>query len=261
MIKFGAVMPHPPLLAPQVGGVRIKECERTQKACREIAKKIKLLDIDAIIMISPHGATLGSTVPIYASPVFEGDFSNFGASKPAYYFKGDPELASCIIRENPSMASRQPETILDHGSLVPLLFISEAGIKKPILPTAIAYLPGKKLFEFGKSLAHAAEKLKRKIAIIASADLSHRLTTDAPSGFDPSGKVFDEKLVDLMRRYDISGIINFDDALAESAGQDALQSISILLGAFDGIKAKAEVLSYEGPFGVGYMVAEIAPIS
>ena len=78
---------------------------------------------------------------------------------------------------------------------------------------------------------------------------------DAPSGYSPKGKEFDDKLVELVRNYDVEGILKFDPELAEAAGQDALWSIAIMLGALDGKKVKPEVLSYEGPFGVGYMIA------
>jgi len=257
------ISPHPPMLVPPVGGARIKDAERSQRALREAARRLKAIDkdIDTIIVITPHGAVLGSSIPVYTSPVFEGDFAAFGASNPRFSFKGDPELAVAMVKEDALLVSRMPETVLDHGVLVPMYYIAEAGVKKPIVPIAIALLPLKKLFDFGKVLARAAEKLNRKIAIVASADMSHRLTNDAPNGFDPSGKVFDEKLVDLVRRNDAQGILNFDEKLAESAGQDALWSIAMLLGAFDGIDVKNEVLSYEGPFGVGYMVATFEPTS
>lgn len=263
MIKYGAVMPHPPILVPVVGGERIKEAERSQRACREAASRLKALekDVDTIVVITPHGAILGSTIPVYTSPILEGNFAAFNAPRPNFSFKGDPELAIAIVKEDPEYISRSPETVLDHGVLVPMSFMVEAGIKKPVLPIAIAFLPLKKLFEFGKSIAQAAQKLDRRIAIIASADMSHRLAQDAPGGYDPSGKVFDEKLVDLVRRNDVEAILKFDPKLADVAGQDSLWSIAILLGALDGLKIKHEVLSYEGPFGVGYMVATFEPVS
>jgi aromatic ring-opening dioxygenase LigB subunit len=95
--------------------------------------------------------------------------------------------------------------------------------------------------------------------LIASADMSHRLTEDAPAGYSPQGKIFDERLVEMVKNYDVKGILNFDAELAEEAGQDSLWSIAILLGALDGKKVKSEVLSYEGPFGVGYMIAALDP--
>jgi len=261
MIIYGAIMPHPPILVPAVGGPRIKKAERSQNALREVARRLKAREpqIDTIVVITPHGAVSQVAVPIYTSPVLEGDFAAFGASRPLFSYKGDTELAVAVVKEGAHLTSRSPETILDHGALVPLSFLQEAGIKKPILPIAIAFLPLIRLFEFGKVLAAAAEKIGRKIVVIASADMSHRLTEDAPAGFDPSGKEFDEKLVELVRHYNVEGILNFPEELAERAGQDALWSVAVLLGALDGLKVKHEILSYEGPFGVGYMVATFEP--
>ena len=127
------------------------------------------------------------------------------------------------------------------------------------MPIAIGFLPLRKLFEFGQALAKTTDRLGRKVCLLASADMSHRLTQDAPSGFSPRGKEFDEQLVKLVENYDVNGILNFDEELAEEAGQDALWSIAILLGALAGKIVKPEILSYEGPFGVGYMVAALEP--
>ena len=45
------------------------------------------------------------------------------------------------------------------------------------------------------------------------------------------------------------------DLIAE-AGECGLKSIVILLGILDGINYKPRLLSYEGPFGVGYLVMQ-----
>jgi len=253
-IVFGSIMPHPPILVPDIGRGQIKEAARSKKALESISRRIKGKNFDTLIVITPHGEVGRASVPVYIGHVFEGSFSAFGMAKPIFNFKGDPELGLSIVKDS-ELASSCPETLLDHGLLVPLYYPQAAGVKNAILPIGIGFMPLPKLFEFGKSLAETVKKSNKKVAIIASADMSHRLTPDAPAGYSPRGKVFDEKLVKLVENYDVKGILEFDPALAEEAGQDALWSISILLGALDGLKIKPEVISYEGPFGVGYMVA------
>jgi AmmeMemoRadiSam system protein B len=257
-IVFGAIMPHPPILIPEIGRGRIKEAEQSKKGLEEISRRMKGRDFDTIIVVTPHGQVGQASVPVYTGHVFEGSFSMFGMGKPVFSFKGDPELGLAIIKDC-DFATSCPETLLDHGALVPLYFPQAAGIKKPILPMAIAFMSLSKLFEFGKCLAQTVKRLNRKVLIIASADMSHRLTPDAPAGYSPRGKEFDEKLVELVKNYDVKGVLKFNEALAEEAGQDALWSIAVLLGTLDGLKVKHEVLSYEGPFGVGYMVASFEP--
>lgn len=256
-VKIGAVMPHPPLLIPAIGRESLKLVKATDSAAREIAKKIKKIEkgLDAIVIITPHGRVSRAAVPVYTGHVFEGSFSSFGFPEAKIQVKGCPELAIALVREAEDYAVRSPETVLDHGILVPLHYIIEEKIDLPVLPIAVGLLPLRQLFEFGRKIQTAAKKTKKRIAVIGSADMSHRLTKDAPSGYDPKGAEFDKKLVELVGKYDINEILDFPEELADSAGQDALWSIAILLGAMDGLKVRHKVLSYEGPFGVGYMVA------
>ncbi|MCU0640634.1 MAG: hypothetical protein MUC35_00915 [Candidatus Margulisbacteria bacterium] len=257
-IVFGAIMPHPPIIVPAIGKERLKEAAATKQALEEVSRRLKTADCDTIVVVTPHGDVGQASVPVYTGHVFEGNFAQFGQPKPNFVYKGDPQLGLAIVKDT-HLATACPETILDHGVLVPLYYPTAAGSKKPVLPIAISFMPLSKLFEFGRALARTADRLGRKVALIASADMSHRLTPEAPSGFSPKGKVFDEQLVALVKNNDIKGLLKFDPVLAEEAGQDALWSIAILLGALDGQNAKPEVLSYEGPFGVGYMVAAFQP--
>ena len=88
-------------------------------------------------------------------------------------------------------------------------------------------------------------------------DLSHRLI-HAPAGYEPLGTEFDRKLVDVVSRLDAQAVLDLDPNLIERAGECGLRSITILLGALQGLAVKPQVLSYEGPFGVGYMVASFS---
>lgn len=258
-IIFGMISPHPPVLVPQIGGTRLKEIERTKKALESASKKLKSLDPDTVVIITPHGEISQNTLHLYASHVFEGDFSAFGQPKVKLSFKGDTELAHRINKEAAStsvLTAEIQESFLDHGVMVPLYYAQAAGFSKSILPIAISLRPLRELYEFGRIIKKAVATSGKKVAVIASADMSHKLTKDAPAGYDPKGKVFDERLVELVRNSDVDGILDFEAILADQAGQDSLWSVSILLGCLDGGTYKSEVLSYEGPFGVGYMVAK-----
>ena len=182
----------------------------------------------------------------------------FGLSAVKVPCDGDPVLAGETMqaaRDTNIACEIIPDTFLDHGVMVPLHYVMSAGFDGKILPMAVSLASLKELFEFGRFFNRIAEASDKKIAVIASADMSHRLTKSAPSGYSPKGAIFDERLVELIKHNDIDAILDFDPELAEEAGQDALWSIAMLLGILDGRNFKPELLSYEGPFGVGYMVA------
>lgn len=102
---------------------------------------------------------------------------------------------------------------------------------------------------------HNVSDIKYKVAIIASGDLSHVLKEDGPYGFQPDGPKFDRALIQALEKKDIETILKLDDLYPE-AGECGLRSICFMLGIMDAARTnwKAKVLSYEGPFGVGYAV-------
>ncbi len=112
-------------------------------------------------------------------------------------------------------------------------------------------------FERGKKVYKSKIKnQKSKIALIASGDLSHCLKEDGPYGFNPQGPKFDKDLIELLKKKDIKNFLKLDETYPE-AGECGLRSFCFLLGILEtsGINYQSEILSYEGPFGVGYLVA------
>jgi len=142
----------------------------------------------------------------------------------------------------------------DWGFNVPLYFLAE-DFKGKVKTFLIGLETPEFYFSEGKKLRgelFSAEKL----ALIASGDLSHCLKEGGPYGFHPDGPKFDKALIDALKKKDIKTIFKLDDLYPE-AGECGLRSFCFLLGILEasGIKWQPEVLSYEGPFGVGYLVA------
>ena len=151
-------------------------------------------------------------------------------------------------------------TELDHGAAAPLFYLTQNLKDTPIVPLGYSMLSYQDHFNFGLELQKIINQTDKKIAVIASGDLSHRLTPDAPAGFSPKGNIFDEKLVKLINQKNTDEILNLDENLIEEAGECGLRSFIILLGVLDNTEYTPEILSYEGPFGVGYLVANFGLI-
>ena len=97
--------------------------------------------------------------------------------------------------------------------------------------------------------------------LLVSGDLSHKLEADGPYGFDPAGPRFDEAFRRVVESGDPTGFAELDPSMCEAAAECGLSGFIMLAGALAGEKAESgasfssELLSYEGPFGVGYGVA------
>ena len=147
----------------------------------------------------------------------------------------------------------------DWGFNVPLFFLAK-DFKRDIKTYLTGLEPPEFYFEKGKKVFHETYNMKhetdRKVAIIGSGDLSHCLKEDGPYGFHPDGPKFDKALLEYLKKKDIENILKLDEYFPK-AGECGLRSFSFLLGILEESKIEwePEILSYEAPFGVGYLVA------
>ena len=149
------------------------------------------------------------------------------------------------------------ETDLDHGVVVPLHSLPRTMANKRCIFLGVSGWPLHRFVEFGAWLQNRLRD--RSAVLIASGDLSHRLTPDAPYGFRPEGPVFDRLVIDALRGRHWAQIEDLDPDLVEQAGECGLRPLAILLGAGRAADLDSQVLSYEGPFGVGYPVVAFTP--
>ena len=160
------------------------------------------------------------------------------------------------------LAKAKPDCIIitsphpDWGFNVPLHFLAKDVRGIEVKAHLTDFESPKVHFERGKKLIKNLEYVKR-LAWIASGDMSHKLKEDGPYGLHPSGPKFDREFIERLKKKDTQGILNLPERLVEEAGECGLRSFCMLLGALDALKVnfQPEVLSYEGPFGVGYLVA------
>ena len=161
-------------------------------------------------------------------------------------------LAKEFKKANPDcliISSPHPEW----GFNVPLYFIAKDF--KGEIKTYLTGLEGPRhYFEEGKKFYSSLTEDKN-YALIASGDLSHCLKEDGPYGFQPDGPKFDKALIEYLKKKDIENFLKLDEMFPE-AGECGLRSFSFVLGILEESKVnwQPEILSYEGPFGVGYLV-------
>lgn len=81
------------------------------------------------------------------------------------------------------------------------------------------------------------------------------MSAEGPYEYSPYGAEFDREVIKLLDGNRLDKMITFDLELAERAGECGLRSLMIMAGTLSDYKLDTEVLSYEGPFGVGYGTA------
>lgn len=256
------IVPHPPIIIPEIGNGRETDASDTMRAYDLVGRQIKELAPQVIIITTPHGTAYQDYIHILPGKKLSGSFKSFGAPELKYQFDADTQLTDKIIeiaraRGIDTGTSGATEKELDHGALVPLYHIAKYYTDFSLIRISIAGLPLEQLYIFGSCIQKAVEQSDKNVVIIGSGDLSHRLKEDGPYGFAEEGPVFDQYLVQTIKAGDFKKLLETDEDLCERAGQCGLRSFAILAGALNAYSVRTTVLSYEGPFGVGYMVAEI----
>lgn len=258
-LVFSAIVPHPPVLIPNIGKENLDKLEQTRLAMEKLEQDLYSAKPEVIFIISPHGQLNPDYFTVNLSDKFTINFEDFGNFSDQLNFKGDMVLFTVNkekIAENNKL-NIISESVLDHGIGVPLFYLMRHLAEVPIVPIYFSMLDNQAHYEFGKSLKDLILKTEKRVAVIASADLSHCLTKDSPAPYNPEGKVFDEKLIKIIESCDSLSLVNLDSKLIESAEECGLRSILILFGIIGDMQCQPEILSYEYPFGVGYLVANI----
>ena len=212
---------------------------------------------DIIIIISPHANTQGGEFfTINQQPKLSVNFKAFGDLVTKLQF--DNEIGfGYQIKEScedyfPIMLTAEQE--LDYGSAVPLLYLTEHLPEVKIVSIGYADLPYQDHIKLGELIRKQINLSDQRIAIIASGDLSHKLHKDSPAGYSPQAQEFDQEIIKLVNDKKIDQIIDLDRKLVNEAGECGLRSLLILLGIIKEMNYEPIKLSYQAPFGIGYLV-------
>ncbi|MDQ2920418.1 MAG: AmmeMemoRadiSam system protein A [Acidobacteriota bacterium] len=259
-IVFSGIAPHPPIMVPEVGGASIGEVRGSIDAMAEFTRRLIESGAETVVLISPHAPLDPHAFVAYQTPQLYGDFADFRAPTAKVEFPLDKELLQAIKKaaanEGYAVTTLEHHD-LDHGTSVPLYFLQQYGWSGRVIGLGYSFLSNEDHLNFGACIRRAIDQVGRSVAFIASGDLSHRLKPEAPAGYNPAAQAFDDQVVDALRRNAPELIIGIDQDLRRIAGECGFRSMLVALGATRELPSASEVLHYEAPFGVGYLVAQL----
>lgn len=257
MISGAFMVPHPPLIIPDIGKDEERNIQDTVRAYHEVGQKIGRLKPETIIVLSPHQIMYADYFHISPGEFAKGDFSQFRAGEVKIDAVYDTEFVENLCKlaeagELPAGTAGERDRSLDHGTMVPLYFVNQYWKDYRLVRIGLSGLSLVVHYELGQRIRETAEALNRNVVLIASGDLSHRLKENGPYGYKPEGPEYDRRIMEVMGKGDFGKLLEFPESFCEKAGECGHRSFTIMAGALDRTDAAAEKLSYEGPFGVGY---------
>lgn len=255
-LVFAALTPHPPILVPNIGKAELATIEKTKAALEKLEEDIYIARPQVIIIISPHGSLFANSFSANAHIEFSSAFEEFGDLITKKIWVGAPELAarlSTLGKKNDIPIQLASQSQIDHGASIPLMYLTPHLPEVKILPLGDSGLGTDIHIRYGEIIKDMVMRSNQRIAVIASGDLSHCLTSDAPSPYHEAGPRFDKQINELLNVRNTAGIIGLDEALVKQAAQCGYRPLVILLGILKNINYTFKQYSYEAPFGVGYL--------
>ncbi|MFN2512125.1 MAG: AmmeMemoRadiSam system protein A [Pyrinomonadaceae bacterium] len=260
-IVFSGIAPHPPIMVPEVGRESAAEVRGSIEGMAELTNRLIASGAETVVLISPHAPLEPYAFVSYEGPVLHGNFANFRAPSVRFEAPLDEELLQAITEaadnDGYDVVGLGSGQNLDHGTAVPLYFLLLNGWTGRVVALGYSFLSNEDHLRFGSCIGKAVNETGRSAGLIASGDLSHRLKVDAPAGYNPTAYIFDTEVVDALRTNSPERIINIDQDLRRSAGECGYRSMLIALGATREQGWACDVIHYEAPFGVGYLVAQL----
>ena len=259
MICFAAITPHSPLLIPTVGKENTQKLKASTETLSQLAQELYACAPDTILILSSHATQHEKAFSLNLHNEYQIDLKDFGDLTTHKTLKSDLELSTNIRRtmeEHHISFTLDSKASLDYGTGVPLYLLTEHLHRVRIVPITFSKLSTKDHVRFGTVLKEVIDNTTKRIAIIASGDLSHCLSSDAPLGFRPEGQEYTDKLIEAIKGHSIASLLSMPEELLQKAEDCLYQQLLILFGIFEHKQIRPEILSYEAPFGVGYLVAQ-----
>ena len=258
------MVPHPPMIVPQIGRGSEKQVQKTIEAYEAVASEIAEIRPETIIVTSPHAILYADYFHVSPGDQATGDFGSFRAPDIRFRERYDREVVKsiCALAEEkdfPAGTQGERDRHLDHGTMVPLYFVEQQFTDFQLVRIGLSGLSLADHYAFGMMIRQAVEQNRRKAVLIASGDLSHKLQAYGPYGFAKEGPEYDRRIMDTAGRAAFGEMLEFEESFCDKAAECGHRSFVIMAGALDGMDVEAKVYSHEDVTGVGYGICSFHP--
>jgi len=260
-LEYACIVPHGSDIIPQLA---VRKTEhlfgKTRESVRKIARDIREVRPDTVVIASPHNLRLQSKIGIVTSENSTGELNGPTGKKVSLSLKCDRQFAQDLLQESTRKhlpvvganygTSEGPasDMQMDWGTLVPMWFVAkEQQVKaRTVIVTPSREIPLRQNTALGTTIAEMAEKRKKRIVFIASADQAHAHKKSGPYGYHRSAAIQKNRIESISR---------LSKRFIEDAKPDSLWQMAILAGLTKVVKMRGNMLSYEVPTYYGMICA------
>lgn len=251
MIVLSAFVPYPPYSLENS-----KDFEATLNSYKKIEEELYAAKPDVILVIGKHDELLANAFSGSVNDVFRTSFGLYGDFENSIKVKGSVQFMQQVsekVQTKLPFVQFSEENLPFSISVVAHLLTSKIKNAR-IAPVYYSIHDNQKHLEFGELLREAIEESGKRVAVIAVGNLSHCLYQGKFSK-KLKGKDFDDEIIESLKTGSTEKLQYLDKKLMKKAKECGLKQLLILMGVLQDAAYETEILSYEHPYGVGYLSA------
>jgi len=269
-LEYACIMPHGSDIIPKLAVRKTEHSfEKTRESVRKIARDIREVRPHTIVIASPHSLRLQNNIAIVTAENSTGQLKGSGERMVRLSLRCDREFAQDLLEESTrkglpvvganygTAEGRASDMPMDWGTLVPMWFVAkeERVRARTVIVTPSREIPLSENISFGMAVARRAEKSKKRVVFIASADQAHAHKKSGPYGYHRSAAKYDEYVSRAIQKNRIESISRLSKRFVDDAKPDSLWQMAILAGLPKVVKMRGNMLSYEVPTYYGMICA------
>ncbi len=199
---------------------------------REVAKND---NSDVLLIISPHGVTLGKNMAVINTENFYA-LTKLKDLTLTFKAKNERNLTEQIVRDVPDLceelrfstyAGELSDFPLDFGSSIPLYFFNQRQI---VVMGQPRIKDRERLVKFGSQLYSIIQKYPKSVTVILSADQAHTHSPEGIYGYSPKAEEYEKILIRCLRTNDFQDLLNIDEKIITDGKPDSFWNMLILYG-------------------------------
>jgi len=257
MLVYAGIIPHPPFAIESVGKDYTSKLEKTIDGLKSVGEDLVALNTDTVVIITPHGERYSNHLGIAFHDPYYASLKEFGDMRVPISMSPDMKLIDRLqrgLRRQDIDATLTTNEEVDYGAGVPMFLLEPYFEGKKLVVLSPPASDAKNLMKLGEEIREVIDETSERIAVLCSADMSHKLASVSPGGLHPKAQESVDLVMNGLKDGNTLPIYKMSDVDVLDMGWDGIDALRMFMGILRETTYNMEERSYESPFGIGHLV-------
>jgi aromatic ring-opening dioxygenase catalytic subunit (LigB family) len=261
-IVGAAFLPHTPLLLPTTNPTHAKRVRALRLAVEEVVAWGYAAQPDIVICFNPHAPSVGNQYTFNLAERYTASFDEFGDLSTKVTLNGAPTFAYTLKEHLEAFlpVASVIEPRVNYGLGIPAIFFQKHHPQLSWIEISARHTTLKDHLAFGARLQTLLLNSRKRVLILATGEITARLTDASTQGKSPEAAHFKKLWLDALKHHSLRAFLEtVTTAQTDEVASCGSWSVAQMLGTVLSMNKHVRVLYDDAPYGVGYAIATWQP--